>query len=122
MTIDVLHIEDDFILNRVMSAQLQSLGFCVRSATTGKEAIAMINERVPSVLILDVDLPDLSGFEIVAMLREQSATSNIPLIVHTSLDLSVNQKQLLALGPTRWVTKSTAFSEKLGELIAQVSN
>ncbi|MBU6455893.1 MAG: response regulator [Cyanobacteria bacterium REEB67] len=113
-------VEDDHMLNRVMTLQLQTAGHFVRSAKTGANALRLIEERIPSVLILDVGLPDLTGREIIDRLRQNPLTASIPLIVHTTLDLSEEEKEQLCLGPSRFVTKATAFSERLGELVAEV--
>jgi CheY-like chemotaxis protein len=81
----------------------------------------MIKDRVPSVLILDVGLPDMSGQDLIAELRQNPATYSLPLIVHTTLDLSEEEKTQMQLGPSRFVTKATAFSDRLGELITEVT-
>ena len=117
---DILIVEDDHMLNRVMVLQLQAAGRSVRSAKTGAIALRLIEDRIPSVLILDVGLPDLTGPEIAARLRQNPLTASIPLIVHTSLDLSEQEKEQLRLGPSRFVTKATAFSDRLAELLSEV--
>jgi CheY-like chemotaxis protein len=118
----ILVVEDDAMLNLVMCVQLKVSGFSgVRSATSGQQALQMIRESVPSVLILDIGLPDMSGQQVIAELRQNSLTRALPLIVHTSADLSNDEKTQLQLGPSRFVTKSTAFSERLTELIFEVT-
>ncbi len=121
LELDVLIVEDDDMLNQVMCLQLKLAGCSVRSATGGREALKMIMERKPSVLILDVGLPDISGEEVVAELRKNSLTCSLPLIVHTTLDLSIDQEKQLKLGPSRFVTKATAFSDKLAELVTELA-
>jgi two-component system alkaline phosphatase synthesis response regulator PhoP len=118
---DILIVEDDNMLNHVMSLQLQVAGYSVRSARSGTQALKMIKDRVPSVLILDVGLPDMSGQDLIAELRQNPATYSLPLIVHTTLDLSEEEKTQMQLGPSRFVTKATAFSDRLGELITEVT-
>jgi CheY-like chemotaxis protein len=118
---DILVVEDDNMLNQVMVLQVELLGYSVRSAKNGAQALQMIEDRVPSVLILDVGLPDMTGQQLVAKLRQNSSTSSIPLIVHTTLDLSHEEERQLQLGPSRFVTKTTAFSERLGKLIVELT-
>jgi len=118
--IDILIVEDDNMLNQVMSLQVQLAGYSVRSARSGTQALKMIADRIPSVLILDVGLPDIAGQELIAELRRNQLTSSLPLIVHTSLDLSEEEKMQMRLGPSRFVTKTTAFSDRLGQLISEV--
>lgn len=118
--IDVLSVEDDLLLNRVMVVQLTKFGYSVRSATSGQQALAMIGESLPSILVLDVDLPDLTGYEVVERLRVRHSTRALPLIVHTSLDLTAEEQKRLELGHTKFLTKSTAFSERLPELLIEL--
>jgi CheY-like chemotaxis protein len=118
--LDVLIVEDDGILNRIMSLQLTAAGLSVRSARSGEQALAMIKERLPSALILDIGLPDMTGLEVIQRLRSEPATCALPVIVHTTLDLSLAQQAQLKLGPTRCVTKTTAYSDRLAELILEV--
>jgi len=80
----------------------------------------MIADRIPSVLILDVGLPEIAGPELIAELRRNQLTSSLSLIVHTSLDLSEEEKMQMRLGASRFVTKTTAFSDRLGQLISEV--
>ncbi len=58
--LDVLIVEDDALLRKVMSLQLKVAGFPVRTAGSGRKALEMIKEQVPAVLILDVGLPDMT--------------------------------------------------------------
>jgi DNA-binding response OmpR family regulator len=117
---DILVVEDDDMLNRVMVIQLQAAGYVVRAARTGAGALKMINEYLPSMLILDLGLPDMSGQELIKELRRNPLTCSLPLIVHTTLDLLEEEKMRLQLGPSRFVTKTTAFSSRLEELIREV--
>jgi len=119
--LDILIVEDDHMMNIVMSVQLEVAGYSFRSATRGKQALKLIREQVPAALILDVLLPDMTGYEIVSELRKNPLTCSLPLIVHTTLDLSAEDKAGLQLGPTRIVTKTTAFSDRLPELIAEIT-
>ena len=117
--LDILVVEDDRMLRRVMVLQLAA-DFAVRSANNGAEALKLIAEHVPSVLVLDVGLPDMTGLEVIEQLRQNVATCSIPVIVHTTLDLSSEQQTHFKLGPTRCITKTTALSDRLAELILEL--
>lgn len=119
--LDILIVEDDSMLNQVMSLQVSVTGCSVRSARSGKQALKLIGESVPSALILDLGLPDMTGQELIAELRQNPLTCSLPLIIHTSLDLSEAEKAELTLGPSRCVTKSTAFSNKLAQIIFEIT-
>ncbi|CAN5134691.1 hypothetical protein BH10CYA1_BH10CYA1_64010 [soil metagenome] len=115
--IEILVVEDDDMLRKVMLLQLRLAGIPARSSSTGEHALLLIEECVPSLIILDVGLPNMSGFDLVEQLRLKPATENLPLIVHTSLELSDVDRKRMTLGPTKIVTKATAFSDELPKLI-----
>jgi DNA-binding response OmpR family regulator len=116
-SIDVLVVEDDSLLNKVMTLQLEHEGMTVRRAFNGEEALSLIKAMVPSIMILDVKLPIVDAFGVIEELRKSSKTSKIPLIIHTSQDLSSLDQSRLTLGPSKFVTKSTGYSDGFADLI-----
>ncbi len=118
--IEVLIVEDDMLLNKVMTVQLKLGGIKVRNAFNGEQALSLIAQAVPSLLLLDVTVPALDGFGVIAALRSSDKTSSIPLIIHTALDLTEQEKLTLVLGPTKFITKSTAYSDKIIGLIDEL--
>lgn len=118
----VLIIEDDEVLLTVMIYQIEALELSVRSAQTGKEALKMIESKTPSILILDVMLPDWSAFELVERLRQNPKTKALPVLIHTCLDLSAEEQYKLKLGPTKFITKSAAYSEVFEHLVLEMLN
>ena len=108
---EILLVEDDPALNAVMSMQLKARGFNYRSAHNGTQALHMIEERMPDLLILDVALPDLNGFEIVQILKEKPEAQAIITMIHTSADLEDQERERLTLGHTVFVTKTRACED-----------
>lgn len=116
----ILIIEDDRLLNKVMELQLNVAGFEVRSAHSGEQALELIAQSLPDLVLLDVSLPELDGFGIIEILRKSPRTAKIPVIVHTSLLLSEEEKLLLILGPTKFISKSTAYSKKITDVLSEL--
>jgi PAS domain S-box-containing protein len=120
---DVLLVEDDRTLLEVMVAQLSATGLRVRTATSGWEGLASIRDRPPSLLVLDLELPDLDGFGVVAALRNDQVTCSVPLVVFSGMDLTSAQRSRLQLGPTWFLVKSRAtdveFCAAVTQLLAQ---
>lgn len=116
----VLIIEDDRLLNKVMELQLNVAGFAVRSAHSGEQALELIAQSLPDIILLDVSLPELDGFGIIEILRKSPRTAKIPVIVHTSLLLSEEEKLLLILGPTKFISKTTAYSKKITDVLSEL--
>lgn len=110
--VEVLIIEDDAELLDVMARQLAADGLCVRAVRSGWAGLAAFGERPPSLLVLDVDLPDIDGFGVVAELRNQPAYRNVPLLVYTGMDLTTAQRNRLQLGPTRFLMKSRSSDDE----------
>ncbi|HET8796960.1 MAG TPA: response regulator, partial [Thermoanaerobaculia bacterium] len=121
---DVLIIEDDEALLSILRRQLESEGMQVRTATTGGAAIAMIRRAAPTLIVLDVRLPDIDGFDVVSMLHREERFRRLPLLVYSGLSLGSRERERLTLGPTRFLTKATsddaAFRKLVGELIRSV--
>ena len=117
---DVILVDDDRALLDVMARQLAAEGVQVRTASTGREALRLVRERCPTLLVLDVGLPDLDGFDVVEALRGDDALEAIPLLVYTGRDLSGEQRRRLRLGPTRFVTKSKVTDEAFRDLVIEL--
>ena len=121
---DVLIVEDDAELLSVLQKQLERDGIAVRAVAGGREALAMIRAARPRLIVLDVGLPDIDGFDLVAILRSDETLRALPLLVYTGRYLDGADRARLTLGPTRFLTKSTSddreFRRLVGELIRPV--
>jgi CheY-like chemotaxis protein len=114
--LDVLLVEDDDMLSTIMSVQLTLEGASVRRTANGLEAMRMIGEQAPALLILDVSLPGLNGYEIVEKLRQEPDLCTTPLIINTSQDLTIAEQRRLTLDRTMFITKTRA-TEELGQIV-----
>lgn len=120
-SMDVLIVEDDSSLSRVLEIQLRVDGFSVRTALSAKEALDMIRQQVPSVLVLEAALSDMNGLELLAELRKNPNIRAIPTIIHTTRDLSKEERDLIETEKTRIVKKTTAFSYRLADVINDIT-
>jgi len=102
----ILVVEDDLDLAGVMAAALQRRGFRTLHAGTGNDAIRMCVQHEPSLIVLDLALPDIDGFAVVSALQESAKLGRIPLLVYSALDVSSADQARLRLGPTEFLTKS----------------
>jgi CheY-like chemotaxis protein len=71
---DVLVVDDDPALRGVLSEIFQEHGYSVRTASDGFEALAVIRERVPDILVSDLNMPGMSGFELLSVVRRRFPT------------------------------------------------
>ena len=117
---DVLLVEDDRALLEVMAAQLSATGLRVRTATSGWEGLSSCREWPPALLVLDLELPDLDGFGVVAALRNDQVSCSVPLLVFSGMDLTSVQRHRLQLGPTRFLVKGRATGAELCAAVTQL--
>lgn len=92
---NVLVIEDDSDQVEIIGDMLRNEGYRVASALTGQSGLAKAFEIKPDVIILDILLPDMTGFEIVEKLQRQNITRDIPILIHTAKDLTLKEKEYL---------------------------
>jgi CheY-like chemotaxis protein len=91
-----LIVDDDEASRYVVRTALVDTGFRFIEASSGSEGLRLASEASPRLIILDLAMPDLSGYDVLEKLKQDSGTSNIPVIINTSQDLSVSERELLA--------------------------
>lgn len=112
----LLVVDDEMAITNVIRLGMEHAGFTVSCAAEGYHALDMAQRLKPDLVILDVMLPDLDGFEICRRLRENQATSNIPILMLTAKDDVKDRVQGLDIGADDYVTKPF----DLAELVARV--
>ena len=116
----VLLVEDDVDLARVIVDSFQRYGIETLHAATGKEALAMAARARPDLLVLDLILPDLDGFDTLTALREQGLPASVPLVVYSAMELDHEQRNRLRGGPTEFLTKSRVSPEEFETRVLQL--
>jgi len=104
--ITVLVVEDDPDLAGLLSTTFQRHGIETFHALDGAQAIDIIQRVLPDLLVLDVGLPEVDGFEVIEWLRRHERLRAIPVVVYTARDLDEGERERLRLGST------TAFLTK----------
>ena len=102
---EVLVVEDDRELNELVGAYVTMAGFAYRSAIDGTAALAQIGQRAPAAVVLDLMLPDISGFEVCARLRAEGPACGVPVIILTALDSPDSRERGRQCGATEYLTK-----------------
>ncbi|HEY7509774.1 MAG TPA: response regulator, partial [Vicinamibacteria bacterium] len=92
----ILHADDNETTRYAISRTLSHAGFEVIQAVTGEEAVALTSAREPDLIVLDVNLPDITGFEVCARLRANPQTAAIP-VVHLTATHPTSEKWVAAL-------------------------
>lgn len=101
----VLVIDDERDVSRLLTYSLEQAGFDVASATTASEALLAIGRSPPVVVVLDVGLPDLSGFEVCRRLRADRELADIGIVMLTALGTREDRIEGLEAGADDYVVK-----------------
>ncbi|MET0084076.1 MAG: response regulator [Sedimenticola sp.] len=100
-----LVIEDNMDNQMVSTILLESAGHSVLVADTGKDGYRMAVEQRPDFILLDIQLPDMGGTEVLRLLRADEATQEIPVIAVTSYAMAGDRERLLAAGCNGYLEK-----------------
>ena len=110
---NILVIEDDSSLRDTLRIHLSSAGYSVRVAADAAEAIRTILNGTPDLILSDVSLPYMDGFELLDVLRRDDSTRSIPVILLTGLVDDDNYVKGIRLGATAYLTKPVLRDELL---------
>lgn len=88
----LLVVDDNEISRYILRDLLDQPWFQIREASCGKEALSSIREEQPDGLIVDLLMPDMSGFEVIRELRAHRATEQLPILIYTSKELSESER------------------------------
>jgi DNA-binding response OmpR family regulator len=105
---EVLVVEDDREINELVGAYAQIAGFGYRSALNGTDALSEVRQRRPALIVLDLMLPDLDGFEVCRRVRAEAQATGKPIpviIILTALDGAKSRQQGLECGAVDYLTK-----------------
>jgi DNA-binding response OmpR family regulator len=109
--------DDDRMFRKAAETTLRRQGYAVTTASDGEEALQLIRAERPDIIVLDLIMPKLQGFDVLQVLKQDSLTAAIPVIVLSSLTQEQDKQEALDLGAVAYFNKAT-FS--LGELVKQV--
>ena len=113
----ILVVDDDAQLRRSIAHGLRDVARSVAEAGTGGEAIAQVEREPPELVVLDLGLPDLDGFEVCRTLRERTV---VPIVVLSARHGEREKVRLLEAGADDYVTKPFGLSELLARVQAQL--
>jgi signal transduction histidine kinase/CheY-like chemotaxis protein len=109
----LLLIDDDAAVHSLLDAELSPAGFSIESAFSGEQGLVAARENAPDVIILDLMMPGMSGFEVADTLKEDPLTANIPILVLTSKEISADERRDLQSKVTSFVQKGKSARAQL---------
>ena len=118
----VMVVEDDAALREIYSIRITAEGYEVVSASDGEEALAVAVREKPDLIVADVMMPKISGFDMLDILRNPPETANIRIIMMTALSTDEQRARGESLGCDRYLVKSQVGIEDLVNTIHEVLN
>ena len=118
----VLSIEDDVFLSSLVSGKLIEAGFSVITAATGTDGLAKIKLEHPHLVLLDIMLPDMGGFEILQQLKSDPDTKSIPVIILSNLGGRDEIEKGIELGAASYLVKSNILPHEVAEMVSQITS
>ena len=107
----ILVVEDDFDISNLLRIYFESQGYEVSVAPKGNDALETCRRSLPSVIVLDIQLPDIDGYEVCRQLRGDLRTSHIPILFLTQRDERSDKIAGLELGADDYITKPFDIEE-----------
>jgi len=115
----VLLVEDDIETREVMAHALEKAGWTVSEAGNGREALDIMSDLQPMLILLDLMMPVMDGFDFLAAMRAQPEWRHIPVIVITAKDLTADDRDRLAGRVEEIVEKSAYTREQLLQHVSE---
>jgi len=115
MPLKILIVDDEVTLRETLTYNLEHLGYGVETAADGESAIKMVRRSQPDLIILDVMLPGLDGFEVCRILRSEV---NIPIMILSARDDEIDRVIGLELGADDYISKPFSMHELLARVKA----
>jgi len=113
----ILFIEDESALQKTFGEILKQEGYETISALDGETGLRLVKSQKPDLILLDLILPKMHGFEVLKKLKEDEETKDIPVIVLTNLEKIEDVDKALELGATTYLVKAKYSLEEIVEKI-----
>ncbi|MBD2664994.1 two-component hybrid sensor and regulator [Richelia sinica FACHB-800] len=115
----ILLAEDNPANIFTISGYLEAIGYRIILAKNGREAIALVKEQVPDLILMDIQMPEVDGLEAIKQIRDDAKFTQIPIIALTALAMPGDQEKCLAVGANEYLPKPVKLKQ-LGMLIKEL--
>ena len=109
----ILIVDDSAVSLRVLAAMLESNGYRTEKATNGNMALQTIETTKPDLILLDINMPGMSGYEVCQTLKAQKEHQSTPVIFLSAMDEIINKEQAFQVGGIDYITKPYRIKEVL---------
>jgi diguanylate cyclase (GGDEF)-like protein len=112
----VLVVDDDPFIARLLQIELRAAGYDVRIANDGRQALELAREECPQLVLADVMMPNMDGFELTRQLRQDSRTASVSVIMLTARGLSADKLEGFSVGADDYIVKPFDTPELLARI------
>ncbi len=116
----IVWIEDDNFLGSLISKKLSSEGYEVAYVNTGEDAMAKIKEQKPALVLADIMLPGIDGFEVLKQIKEDDNLKDVPVILFSNLSQEEDINKGLELGAESFLVKSNVVPDQIVSKIKEL--
>ncbi len=116
----ILVVEDEEDIVRLISFHLEKEGYLVKSAASGPEALDLVRERLPDLIVLDIMLPELDGLEVCRRLRSNEKTAAVPILILSARKEEFDKVLGLELGADDYMVKPFSVRELVARIRAML--
>ena len=118
----ILVTDDEEIAQQFLSHIIRREGYEVEIAENGARALELIKEHKFSLILLDIEMPDMDGIEVLKIIRKTHSKSELPVIMATAMDSSDDMVKALDAGANDYMTKPLDIAVLLARIRAQLSD
>ena len=112
----ILYVEDNEFNRKIVRQLLARTSYRLTEATDGEQGVAAATAAPPDLILMDIQLPKMSGLDATRLLREDARTAAVPIIVITSFALSGDEQKAKAAGATAYLAKPYSPRELLAKI------
>ncbi|NJM62490.1 MAG: response regulator, partial [Oscillatoriales cyanobacterium RU_3_3] len=109
----IMVVDDDANIRQLLRQQLETEGYAVKEAKSGREAVTEVKKAPPDLIILDVLMPDMNGFDVAAILKNDPMTASIPIAINSGME---DKERGYRIGVDRYFIKSSDSEVMLEEI------
>lgn len=109
----ILVVDDDPDVRMILEDTIREAGYQVKTAAGGREGLRLVHEEQPALVLLDLMMPDLDGFEVLDRLKSDPLTLSIPVVIQTAKSLTPQERERLKRGAIRIIQKGSVPLERL---------
>ncbi|MDY6821212.1 MAG: response regulator [Deferribacterota bacterium] len=99
-------VEDSSTIRKIVSKKIEKSDYRVESFENAEQMLKIIDKKKPDLIISDLELPQINGFELIEIIKNNPSTKNLPIIIMTSIDTEENKKRALQAGASDFIGKT----------------